>query len=508
MFRKKKETKPQLDTSYVSVIDGVKKIYDDKFKRLELDYKYDVLCSPIMRQADFDAKPMVLFLGQYSTGKTTFINYLLNYDYPGSHIGPEPTTDGFMAIMHGASNSNIPGNTLCVQSDKPFTSLSRFGNDFMAKFNGAFCNLPLLEHLTFIDTPGVLSGEKQRIGRSYDFIEVVRWFAERADMIVLVFDAHKLDISDEFKATIEAVKKHAEKMRLVLNKADMIDSQQLMRVYGALMWSLGKVLQTPECLRVYVSSFWEQPFKDTLFTALFEKERDDLMRDLHALPKQATVRKVNELCKRARLAKANAYIVSYLREQMPTFGKEKKKQELLHNLNGVFNTVMKRYSLAIGDFPPIDTYRDRLEGLDWSKFPKLNQAMIDSVDEALSTQIPYLLKKFPMDEEQQSHSNPFEVSSNYERACEILEITEEEMVAYEKEFDRLPKNAIGKAAGKDCFAPLMASGAEKKDLQRIWSIADSGKEGALNAHQYILAKALVRCLLQTGSYPDNIPPVE
>ena len=43
-------------------------------------------------------------------------------------------------------------------------------------------------------------------------------FAERADMIVLVFDAHKLDILDEFKNTIEAVKKHSEKMRLVLKR--------------------------------------------------------------------------------------------------------------------------------------------------------------------------------------------------------------------------------------------------------------------------------------------------
>lgn len=27
---------------------------------------------------------------------------------------------------------------------------------------------------------------------------------------------------------------------------------QLMRVYGALMWSLGKVLNTPEVMRVYI----------------------------------------------------------------------------------------------------------------------------------------------------------------------------------------------------------------------------------------------------------------
>ena len=35
-------------------------------------------------------------------------------------------------------------------------------------------------------------------------------------------------------------------MRIVLNKSDSIDQQQLMRVYGALMWSLGKVFKSPE----------------------------------------------------------------------------------------------------------------------------------------------------------------------------------------------------------------------------------------------------------------------
>jgi hypothetical protein len=35
---------------------------------------------------------------------------------------------------------------------------------------------------------------------------VIEWFAERADRILLLFDAHKLDISDEFKSAIESLK--------------------------------------------------------------------------------------------------------------------------------------------------------------------------------------------------------------------------------------------------------------------------------------------------------------
>ena len=52
--------------------------------------------SPLLSEGDFEAKPSVLLLGQYSTGTSTFIKYLLGRDYPGIHIGPEPTTDRYM----------------------------------------------------------------------------------------------------------------------------------------------------------------------------------------------------------------------------------------------------------------------------------------------------------------------------------------------------------------------------------------------------------------------------
>jgi len=150
--------------------------------------------------------------------------------------------------------------------------------------------MKLLEHITFVDTPGVLSGEKQRTQRSYDFTGVTSWFAAKCDLILLLFDPHKLDISDEFKRVISSLRGHDDKIRVVLNKADQVDTQQvmalvainlfcllclcfvyfvrntvscdeqffllfmlqLMRVYGALMWSLGKVLNTPEVVRVYI----------------------------------------------------------------------------------------------------------------------------------------------------------------------------------------------------------------------------------------------------------------
>jgi EH domain-containing protein 1 len=73
-------------------------------------------------------------------------------------------------------------------------------------------------------------------------------------LILLLFDAHKLDISDEFTQTVEKLKGHEDKIRCILNKADQIDRQRLMRVYGALMWGMGKVMRTPEVGTVCVQS--------------------------------------------------------------------------------------------------------------------------------------------------------------------------------------------------------------------------------------------------------------
>lgn len=78
-----------------------------------------------------------------------------------------------------------------------------------------------------MDTPGVLSGEKQRTQRSYDFTGVTSWFAAKCDLILLLFDPHKLDISDEFKRVIGSLRGHDDKIRIVLNKADQVDAQQV-----------------------------------------------------------------------------------------------------------------------------------------------------------------------------------------------------------------------------------------------------------------------------------------
>ncbi|KAF8409632.1 hypothetical protein HHK36_005710 [Tetracentron sinense] len=386
-------------SSVTSIVDGLKRLYIEKLKPLEATYRFNDFASPLLTNSDFDAKPMVMLLGQYSTGKTTFIKHLLRSSYPGAHIGPEPTTDRFVVVMSGPDERSIPGNTIAVQADMPYSGLTTFGTAFLSKFECSQMPHPLLEHITFVDTPGVLSGEKQRTQRSYDFTGVTSWFASKCDLILLLFDPHKLDISDEFKRVISSLRGHDDKIRIVLNKADQVDTQQLMRVYGALMWSLGKVLNTPEVMRVYIGSFNDKPVNEAavgpIGKELFEKEQDDLLSDLKDIPKKACDRRINEFVKRARAAKIHAYIISHLKKEMPTMmGKVKTQQRLTDNLEDEFAKVQREFHLPAGDFPNVEHFREVLSGYNIDKFEKLKPKMIQSIDDMLGYDIPELLKSF------------------------------------------------------------------------------------------------------------------
>ena len=72
-FLKKKSSTPL--TVFDGVAEGLKEIYKKKLLPLERESRFHEIQSPMMEDPDFDGKPLVMLIGQYSTGKTTFIRF-------------------------------------------------------------------------------------------------------------------------------------------------------------------------------------------------------------------------------------------------------------------------------------------------------------------------------------------------------------------------------------------------------------------------------------------------
>jgi len=496
------------------ILAGLHTLYRQGIKPLERQFQFDAFYSPLLSAADFDPKPLVLLLGQYSVGKTSFIKHLIGRDYPNGRIGPEPTTERFTLVSLSGSDKDqvIPGNALAVQTNRPFKALEKFGSAFLSKFEAAEVavapdadakKLPgaILHRMSFLDTPGVLSGEKQRLGRAYNFSGVVEFFGGRADRILLLFDAHKLDISDEFKACIEALKGHDDKIRIVLNKSDAIDAQQLMKVHGALMWSLGKVIRTPECLRVYVGSWWDEPVKHDEFAKLFKREQEDLLADLFELPQSAVMRKVNEVVKRARAARVHALVIEHLRSQLPWMGKDSALQSMLGNLAPEFRAVAQAHAIPLGDFPVPEHFRRSFEsivgGVDGlMAFPALNPLLLAELNEIISARLPHLVASHHRNNARELE-NPFADARQWAVPPEFFQ-------AARAEFDTLGPDANGLLTGSQARPVLLQSGLSTKVLAKVWQLADRDKDGKLTAKEFALAKWLIK-VFPDGVLPDVLP---
>jgi len=518
---------------FTTVGEGLRQHYNKTLKPFEELHGFHTLHSPPLEDADFTGKPSVLLVGQYSTGKTTLIRYLLGEDFMGCRIGPEPTTDKFHVIMAAEEEGEdppssvvVPGNALVVDPQLPFRPLAKFGNTFLNRFQLTRQKNPLLSEITLIDSPGILAGEKQNCDRGYNYVEVLEWFASRVDLVLVLFDAHKLDISDELRRAIEALGRFDDKIRIILNKADGVDGQELMRVYGALMWSLGKVLVAPEVPRVYIGSWWDGQLGNASFRTLFELEEQDLFKDFRLMPRSAALRKLNDLIKRARLARVLALIVGELHEAMPVvFGKEAKKKSLLKHLEQTIEAVEAKHGTCAGDLPPLDTLRESLAKADWSKFRSVEPRQLAKLDRLLTEDLSRLLAILPTQAETASivlngpiqatteDSTPFgpkrSLQSDRWRLSDasqwVVSADEAQLGSWLAAFQAADPTD-GKLTGRQARQVLMESRLPNSVLSKVWSLADSDRDGMLDEEEFCLAMYLIEYKLAGNDLPCILPP--
>ncbi|KAG9402248.1 EH domain-containing protein 1 [Aphanomyces cochlioides] len=254
--------------------------------------------------------PMVLVLGNHSSGKSTFINHMLGQEV--QKTGRAPTDCMFTVLMGGKRAERLDGYALSRDNKFGFQDIKGlFGADFVSQVE-----LKVLENCALLDTTGMMiidspgmidppgttqTRDRTDMDRGYDFKKVVRWLAERADIILVMFDPDKPGTTFESLDVLTTSLNHVNsKVRLILNKVDDFKTvHDFARAYGALCWNLSKVIPRKDMPFIYTMYVpvngapdnqlkTEEAMLQTLLHTEFDGTRGEILREVQRAPDLAT----------------------------------------------------------------------------------------------------------------------------------------------------------------------------------------------------------------------------
>ncbi len=267
-------------------------------------------------------KPLVLIIGNYSSGKSTFINELLERDV--QRTGQAPTDDSFTVLTapeESESEGDIPGPTVVADDNLPFTSLRRFGESFLSHFLIKKVKSPILQDIAIIDTPGMLDSVTEK-DRGYDYLGVVGELAGLSDLIVLMFDPHK---AGTIKETYHAIRKTLpaavgeDRVVYVLNRIDECENvPDLVRAYGTLCWNLSQMTGRKDMPHIFIT-FSPVGREITPDLEVWVNEREELKKTIATAPRMRLFHILQEVDVKLRE-------VSVVAEAMETFKNNFKKR--------------------------------------------------------------------------------------------------------------------------------------------------------------------------------------
>jgi len=235
-------------------------------------------------------KPVVLVIGNYSSGKSTFINEIL-----GSRIqrtGQAPTDDSFTILTAPESDESegeIPGSTVVNDERLPFSPLRRFGESLLSHMRlKRVEDTPVLQDFAIIDTPGMLDSVTEK-DRGYDYLGVVGELAKLADLIILMFDPHK---AGTIKETYQAIRSTLpgstgeDRVIYVLNRIDECESMSdLLRSYGTLCWNLSQMTGRKDMPRIYLTFAPREGKVPPPGFEIWMNEREELKQAMSSAPR-------------------------------------------------------------------------------------------------------------------------------------------------------------------------------------------------------------------------------
>ncbi len=253
-------------------------------------------------EATIKWRPLVLVLGNYSSGKSALINEFL-----GSNIqktGQAPTDDSFTILTYDDNadpdspihvTEERDGNFLLNDPAYPFESMKKHGQRFTSHFRLKKVNSPFLKELAIIDTPGMLDSVTER-DRGYNYQDVIGDFAQIADLILVLFDPHKAGTIREVHTSLrETLPAHTfeDRVLFVLNRIDECASlNDLLRVYGTLCWNLSQITGRKDIPMIHLTysqragvASRNQSERDLSYLQYLENQREELKNAVMEAPR-------------------------------------------------------------------------------------------------------------------------------------------------------------------------------------------------------------------------------
>jgi EH domain-containing protein 1 len=255
---------------------------------------------------DIQGQPLVLLIGNYSSGKSTFINEFLGVRL--QKVGQAPVDDSFTVILYDPETEGgleeKAGLAVIEDPTLPFGSLRKFGQNFMSHLRLKRVNNPRLQSFGLIDSPGMLDSTTASAGRNYNYAEVVGELARYADLVLVLFDCHRPGTVAE---THEVLQNHVipavgeSKIVYIFNRIDEVENvEDLARAYGVLCWNLSQITQRKDVPTVYFTYSRSEAeargnTKKDFDLKAFSDERELLMRLVETAPKRRADNIVNFL---------------------------------------------------------------------------------------------------------------------------------------------------------------------------------------------------------------------
>jgi tetratricopeptide (TPR) repeat protein len=189
--------------------------------------------------ANLDQPLLVTVMGEFSSGKSSFVNAFIGADV--APTGITPTTATINVVRYGRERGgriHSAAGALELGWDALMTHLRALTPEAARAIDRVeiLVPLPQLEKINIVDTPGLNSIQPEHEATA-------RAFIARADAVVWVFTASQGGKASE-KRALQSIRDEGKRVLGVLNKADQLSADETREVLGFLAGELGELVET------------------------------------------------------------------------------------------------------------------------------------------------------------------------------------------------------------------------------------------------------------------------